>query len=168
MSETKQSKKKPIMIAIAVVAVMIAAAVPLILPASGNVQQPDGQWFYDVGTGELFDVQAGVLSPTAAPSGATLEDGRPGGVKAHVYACGSCDDADSRFVGYVTALTPEAAASPRGPLSMADGDMPAAVVDPQNPASLKWQRLGDLQPQINRTLSERCGTATPTACARKT
>ena len=36
-----------------------------------------------------------------APSGKT-PDGKPAGYRASVFACGSCDNAADRFVGYIT------------------------------------------------------------------
>src|SRR5262245_56366786 len=58
-------------------------------------------WFYDLGDGKLYTVSGSPIPPAAAPSKKTAPDGSPGGVRAHVFACGNCADASARFVGYL-------------------------------------------------------------------
>lgn len=69
---------------------------------------PDNAFFYDVGTGKVFEAELGMVPPIAAPSGQTLPDGSPGGVKAYVYACGSCFDENARKIAYLERFTAEA------------------------------------------------------------
>jgi hypothetical protein len=45
--------------------------------------------------------------PVNAPSGVTMPNGGPAGVKAHVFSCGDCADRSSWFIGYLETTTPE-------------------------------------------------------------
>ncbi len=64
-------------------------------------------WFYDLGTDQLFSADADAVPPIQAPSGIEV-DGRPGGVRAKVFACGGCADPADRFIGWLEQFTPEA------------------------------------------------------------
>jgi hypothetical protein len=86
---------KPI-VSVVVVVVLIALSV-WITSRQGRVVGPT---YYDVQTGELFPYRGEELPPITAPSGGE-------GVIAHVFACGSCDDEDARFIGYLEKYTDE-------------------------------------------------------------
>lgn len=64
-----------------------------------KVQPLPQVYFFDLGTNALYVQPPGTQSPTQAPSGAM-------GVMAAVFSCGSCDDEQSRFVGYLTMNSP--------------------------------------------------------------
>lgn len=57
-------------------------------------------YYYDLNSGKTFVLPAHNVPPVAAPSG-PLPDGKPAGVWAAVFSCGSCADANSRFVGWL-------------------------------------------------------------------
>ncbi len=60
-------------------------------------------YYYDLGNGQLFAAKATELPPIDAASG-------PGnGVRAYVYGCGDCSEAN-RFIAYLEKFTPEAKA----------------------------------------------------------
>jgi len=63
------------------------------------------EWYYDLNTGQLFAAPLGEIPPIAAPSG-PLPDGSPAGVRAHVYGCGDCSEAN-RTIAYLETYTPE-------------------------------------------------------------
>ena len=104
------------MLAYAMVGILILAAAGLIasnlasggdtnVNAAGEVVAPTLAYFYDVGSGELFSGPGDEPGPIAAPSGATLENGSPGGVKALVYTCGACTP-EEQFTSYLEILDP--------------------------------------------------------------
>ena len=63
----------------------------------------DRVWMKDLSSGELFDVatKEGIHPPIKSPSGNDA-------VKAHVFACGNCDDDSKRFIAYLEKYLPEA------------------------------------------------------------
>lgn len=65
-----------------------------------------GVFYYDLGTGQLFTGRLVDLPPIPAPSGLHLPDGSDAGVRAHVYACGSCANVSDHFVAYIETTTP--------------------------------------------------------------
>lgn len=56
-------------------------------------------YFYDLNTGDLFTAPADRPGPIETDSG--LHQGMPAGVRAHVYACASCDDPSRRFIAWI-------------------------------------------------------------------
>lgn len=68
---------------------------------TGTVTFTGSNWFYDVGSGELFTAPANQHPPIAAPSGSE-------GVRAIVYACTSCDDEAQRGIANLFKYTDEA------------------------------------------------------------
>ncbi|MDX1683170.1 MAG: hypothetical protein R3336_08620 [Phycisphaeraceae bacterium] len=68
---------------------------------SGRSFDPDAQrvWFYDLKSGGVFAVDADTVPPIETDSG-PLANGMPAGVRAHVFACGSCET-DAQFVAWV-------------------------------------------------------------------
>ena len=61
-------------------------------PPAGNAIV--SHYFYDLGRNELIVLPATTPWPTVLPSGAEA-------VRARVFACGSCDKAEDRFIGYL-------------------------------------------------------------------
>jgi hypothetical protein len=117
-----------------------------------------------VGTGELFTVDFGVLAPVEAKSGTKLEDGSPGGVKAHVFSCASCDDADARFVGYLSRSNAEQLADPRGVSAYRDSRTLLAKPNPDNPSAIKWSPYDQAINKIIPELQKQCSGQSPTIC----
>jgi hypothetical protein len=64
-------------------------------------------YYFDLGSKKLFASASGQPSPIVAPSGATQEDGSPGGVLAYVYSCGSCANREELFVAYLEQMSNE-------------------------------------------------------------
>ena len=67
-------------------------------PTELREYQPQA-YFFDQNTGELFTATADLLGPIETASGPFR--GMPAGVRANVYACGSCDDESRRFIGWL-------------------------------------------------------------------
>lgn len=81
----------------------------IILRASGtSILGGNRVYFLDLQTADLFDAPANSKSPMTAPSGGE-------GVRAYVFACGSCADASQRFVAYVEKFSEQAAAELKRP-----------------------------------------------------
>src|SRR5690606_19949919 len=85
-----------------VLLVLVAAVVWLNLPARENprglLAQP--AYFVNLADGELFPGESTDLAPIAVPGDPEAE-----GVRAHVFACGSCEN--DPFIAYVEKWTPE-------------------------------------------------------------
>jgi hypothetical protein len=64
-------------------------------------------WFYDLNTGELFSASSKQTGPIKAPSG-PLPNGKPAGVRAHVYSYLSDPNAAELFVGFLEKPDPKA------------------------------------------------------------
>ena len=63
------------------------------------------EYYYDLNTGKLFVAQKMHNPPIEAPSGP--HEGRPGGVLAHVFTCGDCQEEQWR-VGFLEKHTDDA------------------------------------------------------------
>jgi hypothetical protein len=87
---------------VVVVVVLVAASVWI----ASRQKRVIGPTYYDLQTGELFEYTGEELPPVVAPSGGE-------GVVAHVFACGSCDDEQARFIGYLEKYTDEGKAQVR-------------------------------------------------------
>lgn len=92
---------------------MTIVAIALMLSALGIIfatlqSKPEFRplpvFYYDVNTGELFAAMSDRIPPITAPSDRLMSDSLSG-VRAYVYSCSSCDDASSRFVGYLETYT---------------------------------------------------------------
>jgi hypothetical protein len=84
---TKQQKQR--MLLVAAVVLLIAATVIALWPQA--TPKPQGSYYYDLGTGELY---------TSSASGPAPSGGE--GVLAIVFACGDCANKDDRFVAYLS------------------------------------------------------------------
>lgn len=98
------SRNRPVALAVAIV--VLGGATFMIWQtvsggSTGTVTFTGSNWFYDVGSGELFAASADQHPPIAAPSGGE-------GVRAVVYSCTSCDDAESRSIASLFKYTDEA------------------------------------------------------------
>lgn len=75
----------------------------------GGPQGPQyGETYYlDMSSGELFPASEISVPPIAAPSDKDRQGGELHGVRAYVFSCSDCADADSRFVAFVERYSPE-------------------------------------------------------------
>lgn len=69
-------------------------------PSRPKVHESNKAWFCDLNTGELFVGRANQDGPVKAPSG-PLPDGRPAGVKAHVFTYVNDPNRDDLVIGYL-------------------------------------------------------------------
>ncbi len=106
------AQNKPL--AVGLILACLGGAVGLYFLLSPDDPQPEPAvelvYYYDVNTKALFTASAKEWPPIDGPSGKPGPDGKPAGVRAHVFACGSCADEKNRFVGFLENLTPEAKA----------------------------------------------------------
>ena len=93
-------------IVLVVVAVVVITGCLLRLRQQPAIRSAGKLWFYDLNTGELFESSSEKLPPIDAPSAKPAADGRPAGVIAHVWGCGSCEDKSKWFVAYLETLSP--------------------------------------------------------------
>lgn len=63
-------------------------------------------YYFDLGTNALYSAPSTSPTPMPAPSGKLGPNGTLGGVRAYVFACGSCDDPASRFTAYLETIDP--------------------------------------------------------------
>ncbi len=114
-------------------------------------------WFYDLNTGKLF--AAPMSEPGPLDTGSGLFEGRPAGVRAMVFSCGSCADESQRFVGWLETPNPEF--SPQADAAEgAGGDTLIRAVDGD-----RWYPDGSPRAtSIQRKVSERCGGGTVMLC----
>lgn len=105
MGIREQIRKPAVGGAIAVVIVVAAVVIALNArtgpePHKFSRDNVDKVWFYDLNNGELFAQPLNTRPPVKAPSGD--KDGKPAGVRAHVFACdGHCGDKDARHIRYL-------------------------------------------------------------------
>lgn len=157
---------------VAVAAVIIAVASVFATTRSiiGPSRQPADLYYYDLNTGDLFTAPGGALQPIAAPSS---DADNPSGVRAHVFACGSCDDASVRYVGYITKFNPDVVAKV---LERNGGVINAEFhqlldLTADNTLVRSTESDDDWRPIGSRTgialvtaAQKRCGNATPARC----
>jgi hypothetical protein len=106
-------------------------------------------YFYDQNTGRLFTAPDH-LGPIPTESG--LYRGEPAGVRAHVFACGTCAEERNRFVGWLS----------RPASTDADDDASVNRVLIRRPTDSTWvpsdSPFGE---RILREVNERCKRDTP-------
>lgn len=90
-------------------AVLVLAVSLWRMLGGGGGAKPDGRWYLDLNTGELFAYRGYELPPIPAPSGGE-------GVLAHVYACGDCGDPAQRVIVALEKYSPEGKAALTGPV----------------------------------------------------
>jgi hypothetical protein len=158
-----------LVLAVVLVYVRFFRAPPV--PAAGLI------WVYDLQSAALTvaPADAAHLPPFDAPSGPT-PDGKPAGVWAAVFACGSCANQADRFVGWIETLTPELRdqlkpiyLSPERPDAL--DDLGPARVDPKSrfiadPDKKEWHDHDSPHADaIRRAVKTRCKGATAVTCA---
>lgn len=101
-------KSQKVKVGIAAGIFLLAVVIGLVGMTSGGrrYREVHQHWYYDLGDNQLFETKIDQHPPIEAPSGPG-PDGKPAGVRAHVFACTNCDDADARFIGYLETYTPE-------------------------------------------------------------
>lgn len=92
-------KDKPVLGALVAVGILAISAVLIMRSVSGSAIE---SYYFDLQTGELFTAAQDLKTPINAPSGAS------NGVRAYVFACGTCSDANMKVV-YIEQLSEEAA-----------------------------------------------------------
>ena len=99
-----------IIIGITVVTVVILFVVVISLfsgPGAPEVQEFKKGWYYDLNTGKLFVAKSSLVPPIEAPSG-PLPDGKPAGVRAHVFTFAAEPNESDRFIGFIETTDPNA------------------------------------------------------------
>lgn len=115
-------------------------------------------WMKDLASGELFDagVQKAVHPPITTDSGGQA-------VKAHVFACGDCNDESKQFIAYLEKYLPEAHemfASGRRDLNILAKTHVVRADDED-----RWVPIGSPEGvAIIKKRNERCGTQTLVPC----
>lgn len=146
---------------------------------SGGAPVPTQSYYYDLGTGETFVGPKGAMPPITTPAQKAKNDtGRPLGVLAHMYACGSCSSQKDQFIGYLESRTSDSGASgtaaptdagdekrPRGvTASPRRSDQPgqvnpdaAAIIVAKAEATIVWEKKsGEAGQAILNSLLDRC------------
>lgn len=70
-------------------------------PKRPEVESYKKAWFYDLNTGKLFTDKESKVGPVKAPSG-TGPNGKPAGVRAHVFTYKNEPDEADLYIGYLT------------------------------------------------------------------
>lgn len=161
MAEQGDSKKKIVVGIVAAAAVILAAIIVANqFGAVGGPSLPSQQWYFDIGTGQRFAGPIGT-DPIPATSGAELKAGVPGGVMAHVYGCGSCDDSNALFTSYIEWLPTEHRTMPQG--QWGRYKQVAAVTD--GSTELKWVGMATAEgQQVMVAAQAKCGDAKAVEC----
>jgi len=97
MSDSGSQRTKMIIAA----AALVIAGLLILRQTGGGGAIPEG-YYFDTETGKRFGSNTTELPPIKSPSG----EGK--GVRAQVFACGSCDDATSQFIGWLERYPAEA------------------------------------------------------------
>lgn len=151
-------------------AIVTVAAVLVLLMALGIIIYTQGagrrgptQWqgyYMDLGTNELFAGKSTDIPPVDAPSGANQ------GVRAHVYGCGDCSEAN-RFIAYLERYTEKAKQmrlnppqydpnQPASPEVYMD-EMTGVEVEVRAPKGTQWMSLMSEQGmRITEIMPNRC------------
>lgn len=102
------------LVTVLVVALLLVSLGFFVLQGRQPVYQPPAQaYFYDLSSNQanpmdrLFLAKATDVPPISAPSGTTMPDGTPTGVRANLFACGDCAKG-KLFIGYLDLLTKDA------------------------------------------------------------
>ena len=82
-------------------------------PKAPEVREYKKEWYYDLNTGKLFIAKSSLIPPIEAPSG-PLPDGKPAGVKAHVFTYVYEPNESERFIGFLETSDPNAEISSAG------------------------------------------------------
>lgn len=83
-------------------------------PEAPEIKEFEKAWYYDLNTGKLFVAKSGLVPPIEAPSG-PLPDGRPAGVRAHVFTFAAEPNESERFIGFLETTDPNAEFTGSGP-----------------------------------------------------
>lgn len=119
LSPANLRKSKLVPAAVVFAALVLTAKMSMpggALATSGDAAKPGARptataYFFDLNTGQLFGGANGTQAPIAAPSNAGEPDSSPAGVRAYVYSCGQCGEADKQYIGYLEIYTPAQAGS---------------------------------------------------------
>lgn len=156
------NNNSPVVMVVAVV--VLAAAIGFIwFSMQKPTYEPQPVYFYDLGSGELFEGMSNDVPPIASASGADQ------GVRAHVYSCGSCADPSQRFIAYLETYSADAKAAMSGeatddlmmdPSVMDEGHLVKRVDDEEWVSSMSEEGM-----MVMETIAEECGEMVqPTPC----
>ncbi len=102
------------------VGVLVLALGVILLQQAGDAKpKVIDVYYYDMTTGKLFLGSSADHPPIDAPGGTNR------GVRAYVFACGSCADESKRFIGWLEIFTPSARTRLRSQDDPAGADLPA-------------------------------------------
>lgn len=99
-----------IIIGITAVTVLVLLTIVIGLlsgPKAPEIKEYKKGWFYDLNTGKLFIAKSDLIPPIKAPSG-PLANGRPAGVRAHVFTYAYEPNESERFIGFLETTDPNA------------------------------------------------------------
>jgi len=99
--KSSADRRGPVLVVIAIALLVCAALIAMSF--SKRTSDASLQWYFDLGTQQLFTARAGQIPPIDAPSGKSL------GVRAYRFSCGECTDAGTKTY-YLETVTPEARA----------------------------------------------------------
>lgn len=145
-----ESNKQTILAVVAIVVLVVAgflvARQTVLRTPPGTVQGE--AWFYDSATGELV-----------------AHAGDHQGIRAHVFACGSCEDESARFTAYLEQTSAAARAEAEKPnpdfTVIEQGQQVAAP--PEDGGEIQWVLMGSMEgAALRESPYKRCET--PVAC----
>jgi len=104
----RQNPKVIVGITAVTVLVLVIVVISLLSgPETPEIKEYKKAWFYDLNMGKLFTAKSDLIPPIEAPSG-PLPDGRPAGVKAHVFTFAAEPNESERFIGFLETTDPNA------------------------------------------------------------
>lgn len=132
-------------------------------------------WFYDLNTGRLFVGSINAIPPIPAPSG-PRPDGSPAGVRAHVYTCTTCTEAERKMV-YLESRTMESQQLLQATQRRREGaELTPEMLEAQQGKGVLVKRISDPEwrerqdPEVQRLMIDAVlqlcpGTPSPKPCA---
>lgn len=151
-------------VTIGAVVVLILSLGTIILSQGGRAPvRPVDVYYYDVGTGDLFQEKNTLIPPISAPSG------KPG-VRAYVFACGDCGDDSKRFIGWLEMYTPDAKRIMTSPPTEAENMDAFEVMERGHlisvPGNNEWVSMSSEEGfEIMDSIQNKCGEgATVSSC----
>lgn len=105
--------QNPVVAVIAAIVLIVAVVLVIRFVAGGEGGPTNLSNWYDIDKKQLYGAPGQDTPPMKAPSGGE-------GVKARVYANGSCDNKDDRFIGYLEKFSEATKAELRGMKSPID------------------------------------------------
>lgn len=163
MRQNIQSNPIPIAIAAAAVLLVVIALVVRSRVSKPTVPGLTGHWYYDIQSKQLFVEPERDLPLAVPPSNAMLVGVVPGGLRAHVFSCGDCNNESERQILYVESYAPVRDAQELGVPS--DGTPNAVFIIAKFEPPFRWVRSDSLDGLAIRNSAEKlCGGKPATEC----